>query len=701
MANSLVEVRERLQAGADPNSDALGGRALQVAARLGHLEIVDTLLKAGADVNSGNSVGTPLSEAIEKGHAEVALLLLAHGATPASLAAAAATGQTAVVRALLERGLPPDEPCRSHPSTSLLDFTPLLAACQAGHRETAEALLAAGASPHFRDGLGQDALAVATPEIRAWLAAQKIGSRQTPEERLRLAVTLLEVEEALRAGPDLDARDSRRAVRGRTALALAAAEGRLDVVNRLLQAGASPDLADADIARPGLAHYVEPSEPLGRTPLYWAAHFGHRGVVDALLAAGAPPRPDFLGSTPLHAAARNGHREVVQCLLQAGVPVDVGKPTPLLVALEARQRECALALLEAKASVKSAALIAEAAEMADPDLLRRMIARKAPLKGSKKSAPPLARVVGASRMVPLAEAPAGNWPVTVNEHGTFKTVPAPEEQILEATEVLLSAGAAVDEPGWLGTPLMVAARQGLTKVVRRLLEAGADPDLMDDEDTALSLAELFEHREVADILRPLTTVTPEEPDDEATSEEAPELPVPEFTETPELTAAVTELEALCGSRAFPQEYLEGGYELHVHSSQRAAFSTLEVQRRWPGCFVFEPEYARETETVAIVPTERWQDVLALRQTDGINMGLAPSQVLKWMEALERRHPFQLRTIAQSTLAGVFLQPIPDPLAMAREMYAFCPDIVDQGCETVEGLADQLRKSPPPLYFWWD
>jgi hypothetical protein len=33
------------------------------------------------------------------------------------------------------------------------------------------------------------------------------------------------------------------------------------------------------------------------------------------------------------------------------------------------------------------------------------------------------------------------------------------------------------------------------------------------------------------------------------------------------------------------------------------------------------------------------------------------------------------------------------------MYQFCPDIVDQGVDTVSKLAQELKKGS--LYFWWD
>lgn len=40
------------------------------------------------------------------------------------------------------------------------------------------------------------------------------------------------------------------------------------------------------------------------------------------------------------------------------------------------------------------------------------------------------------------------------------------------------------------------------------------------------------------------------------------------------------------------------------------------------------------------------------------------------------------------------------MELAIEQYAFCPDIVEQGCESVGYLADTLTKSSK-WYFWWD
>jgi hypothetical protein len=40
------------------------------------------------------------------------------------------------------------------------------------------------------------------------------------------------------------------------------------------------------------------------------------------------------------------------------------------------------------------------------------------------------------------------------------------------------------------------------------------------------------------------------------------------------------------------------------------------------------------------------------------------------------------------------------VAFAREVYAFCPDVVDQGTGAVEALAAEMSRTNT-LYLWWD
>lgn len=103
-----------------------------------------------------------------------------------------------------------------------------------------------------------------------------------------------------------------------------ALRGDLAAVNRALDEGADPNLADAD----------------GYNPLIFAAINNRVDCVARLIEAGS--RPDchtFEGLTPLNLAARYGHLDLIRVLLAGGAQVDFCPPhehPPLYYAIEIR-----------------------------------------------------------------------------------------------------------------------------------------------------------------------------------------------------------------------------------------------------------------------------------------------------------------------------------------------------------------------------
>lgn len=123
------------------------------------------------------------------------------------------------------------------------------------------------------------------------------------------------VDLLLSAKADPNATDSGK----RTALHLAATEGRLHAVTSLLSHKARGRAKDTD----------------GCTPLHYAAAGGHAGVVSALLQSLSNKELEERNSwrkTPLHVAAEKGHDGVAVLLLEAGAQInttDQSKDTPL------------------------------------------------------------------------------------------------------------------------------------------------------------------------------------------------------------------------------------------------------------------------------------------------------------------------------------------------------------------------------------
>jgi ankyrin repeat protein len=94
-----------------------------------------------------------------------------------------------------------------------------------------------------------------------------------------------------------------------TALWIASQQGETEIVKRLLALGTDVEAQDA----------VD-----GRTALYQAAQEGHTSVVRLLLASGAHTDVSSIrtGATPLFMAAARGHAEVVRLLLAARADIN-------------------------------------------------------------------------------------------------------------------------------------------------------------------------------------------------------------------------------------------------------------------------------------------------------------------------------------------------------------------------------------------
>ena len=50
--------------------------------------------------------------------------------------------------------------------------------------------------------------------------------------------------------------------------------------------------------------------------------------------------------------------------------------------------------------------------------------------------------------------------------------------------------------------------------------------------------------------------------------------------------------------------------------------------------------------------------------------------------------------------GTFTKPLAESRKLAKQMYGFCPDIVDQGAGDVSRLALELKKTQR-FFIWWD
>lgn len=673
-------VRRVLEGGADANRLSRP-RPLEIAARSGSLEVVKVLLDHGADPSGGMSISSPLTNAIFAGSDDIAALLVRRGAEPTFrrqpvLPLAAYLGLEQTVAALLDAGAGVDErgqiqeaqiwhqrvrnapeaererlQDRELPLGTWDNATALIATAAAGQRLVAERLLDAGADVSAYDDAGRTPFVAARDaghaELAAWLAQRGGGeAEKKPEEQIFEAVEAGDLESVrahLDAGVDVDARDQRRQGQGRTLLMSAILAGEPAIAAALLEASADPALRDREdqrnLATLGCASVEElRDEPYRR------------------------------GMTALHYAAAVGDAATLERLVTGGADVETLDST----------RSSALMLAATNDHVPAVrALISAGADLDRP---------------------------GPGRTTALHIAAGSDF--------------------IDLAKALLEAGANPnlrDSDG--STPLVEAVYGESNGMILELLEAGADPRLLDEEGReALEDAEGLEPA-VVRALEKAGAFQPAGDDGDGVDEMEEELPVasPELlarygsedvltrlcagAESEAFAGVVRELAERCGSEARDRRDAIGGFEIYVPRRVAKQLDVEELQGEMlsRGAFVFASEVDIRTdfaEELVVLATTDPYDAVIVMGTNGANYDVQAPHILGWLEAAKAETPWVLTHIKYSTLSGRFLARPSDPEAMARGMYALCPDIVDQGFGEVEYLAESLGSSDR-LYFWWD
>ena len=295
-------------------------------------------------------------------------------------------------------------------------------------------------------------------------------------------------------------------------------EGNIKEIQRLLAAGVSPNLQDANgrtplhmVARaPDMAGaqlllasgaFIDAQAMFGETPLMDAVSADNQAAVAFLLASGANTAlGDTNGATPLHKAAAEGNVGIAKALITAKADINAAGPnnsTPLSMAIGYGELEMSLMLLTAGANPNIAndqgrTPLQEAVRARLLDIVKALLAAGAdPNVADAKGTTPLQVAVRGKQQEIVTALLAGKANVDAQDTaGVSLLHEAVQQDDAAVLGLLLAAGADPNLQNEAGeTPLFRAVKDNQTDMVKALLDAEANPNLLTKRGTtALHLA---------------------------------------------------------------------------------------------------------------------------------------------------------------------------------------------------------------------
>jgi hypothetical protein len=104
--------------------------------------------------------------------------------------------------------------------------------------------------------------------------------------------------------------------------------------------------------------------------------------------------------------------------------------------------------------------------------------------------------------------------------------------------------------------------------------------------------------------------------------------------------------------------------------------------------------------IVVGPGRDQFDMLRLARSDAVNYDMTTEALVKELRKYHRVDPIDIFHAETDTIQFRFLGAPKDPKALAKQIYEFCPDTVDQGVGTLEALETAIRRERM-VTLWWD
>ncbi len=159
-------------------------------------------------------------------------------------------------------------------------------------------------------------------------------------------------------------------------------------------------------------------------------------------------------------------------------------------------------------------------------------------------------------------------------------------------------------------------------------------------------------------------------------------------------------ENLKGDQDFESKKL-AGFSVHIKNGDELVDS-YRASLRSRGYLIFKSQrgYGRLQDIVTVIKGDSSYDVLKTQGTEAPNYQLDTAAIIAWLKARQQDGTFVVTGAGPDWLEARFIKPPKQMLSFAKKTAAFAPDVLAHGPETMEELAERIKRNNG-FYLVWD
>lgn len=111
-------------------------------------------------------------------------------------------------------------------------------------------------------------------------------------------------------------------------------------------------------------------------------------------------------------------------------------------------------------------------------------------------------------------------------------------------------------------------------------------------------------------------------------------------------------------------------------------------------------YGNEDDIITILQSNNKLEPFLFEATNGVNYDIDTQMIINKLKDWDSKYGIELEAVGPDFVSGKFKNKPANIPKFAKEVYDFCPDIVDQGVGSIEELEKSLADSNE-FFLWWD